>query len=156
MDKANCDLQLPCSPTPTYERDYWLFKRPENDQDTRPRGLDNLTQSLKAHMHTHHKLGGSNTASIYYKGWQNTVPLAHGSLSNSFMSQSRVTFKERRTALLWRMGCLWCERNGTIPSGKEGFLWFIRLGASDNTIYRSFSSPSGLVPSWRCHIWFRS
>ena len=58
-------------------------------------------------MHKHCRLGQANTASEYYQHWEAILPMSHGPLSNTFMHDNAVTFAERRTALKYRMGCLW-------------------------------------------------
>jgi hypothetical protein len=123
MDKADCDLRLPCSGKASYEHGYWLYQRsetPREEGETAMRSLDNLTHSLRAHMQKHCRLGQANTASEYYRHWQAILPQAHGQLSNTFTHDNAVTFAERRTALKYRMGCLWnnklARRMGRSPT----------------------------------------
>ena len=58
-------------------------------------------------MHRRHRLGRSNQASAYYGFWQRIKPKTDAAASNAFMSNPAcVTQAQRRTALLYRTGCL--------------------------------------------------
>jgi hypothetical protein len=51
-----------------------------------PVWLSDLTGALKQHLHPLHKLGQSNTDSLYFKLWQETLPVADCRNSNSYLN----------------------------------------------------------------------
>jgi ribonuclease HI len=67
-----------------------------------PVWLDDINGALKRHLHPIHKLGHSNTDSMYYKLWQQTVPEADCRASNAYLQSAklaptaiRLTFQAR-------------------------------------------------------------
>ena len=98
------DLKVPISATPSYISNYWPHT---TTAEGKKESLDNLQHSLREHMHKRHRLGRSNTDSIYYRLWQRIRPQADGGISNKFINHPAVTFGARRVALKWRHGTLW-------------------------------------------------
>jgi hypothetical protein len=135
---ANCkaeehDLLFPADPAPGYAKGrYWIYntknpgsptalkitRGPQQTQAQLPKSICDLRQSLADHMHDVHKLGKSNTDSIYYRAWQGTRPCANPTLSNSFFQSASHHVK--RTVLQYRTGTIWnaklAYRNGKCAS----------------------------------------
>jgi len=72
-----------------------------------PRPLPTLDGHLRKIMHTQHKLGQANTQTCYYAHWQKTAPLMMPTESNKFMTQSDITYIQKRTAIQYRCGQLY-------------------------------------------------
>jgi ribonuclease HI len=105
------DLRVPAKSMPSYCTDTWPhFHTTTTGEDTRPRGLENLTSDLHKHMHKKLRLGKSNTSSVYYQSWQHTKPMADGPMSNSYLTHAALTHVERKTTLNWRFGTLWSNK----------------------------------------------
>ena len=66
----------------------------------------NLAESLKHLVHEMHKLGSSNTSSVYFQSWQTM----HGQLdprhSHTFMTSAAIKSRPRKLALQYRYGFL--------------------------------------------------
>jgi hypothetical protein len=99
-------ITVPVSGLASYEAGYWLYR---NHTDTEPAGsLHNLERDLRGHMHVAHRLGKSNTDSVYYKSWQQIRTTADGPLSNVYNKpRANVSHGERATANKYRTGQLW-------------------------------------------------
>ncbi len=64
--------------------------------------LNDINGALKRHLHPIHKLGHSNTDSLYYKMWQKTLSDVDRRTSNSYLDSAnlapmaiRLTFQAR-------------------------------------------------------------
>ena len=64
--------------------------------------LNDINGALKRHLHPIHKLGHSNTDSLYYKMWQKTLSDVDRRTSNSYLNSAklapmaiRLTFQAR-------------------------------------------------------------
>ena len=105
------DVTVPKNSAPSYTHDTWPHKHTDaTGEDTRLRGLENLTSDLHEHMHKRLRLGNSNTSSVYYQSWQRIKPMADSSISNSYINHAAFTYAERKTALNWRFGTLWSNK----------------------------------------------
>jgi hypothetical protein len=57
-------------------------------------------------LHQKHRVGYSNTSSVYYQPWARTVDIAHKGHSNLLMQSHRVDPQDRVTTLHYRYGGL--------------------------------------------------
>jgi ribonuclease HI len=79
------------------------------DQQDHPKSrteLANLNADLKHHMHKKHKLGYSNTQSIYFKSWTSILPIVNEKASNHFMTSTKATHTQRKYMTAYRTGTL--------------------------------------------------
>jgi ribonuclease HI len=113
-------VTVPVSSQASYEAGFWLY-RPERHTDPNPERLqkkqrppgplDSLEGDLRDHMHAAHRLGTSNTNTIYYNSWQRMRPTADGPLSNAYNKPGAgVSHAERTTTNKYRTGQLWNRR----------------------------------------------
>jgi len=70
------------------------------------RTLPNMAESLKSAMHKRHKLGLSNTGTVYFKSWQSQLHCIDDTHSHLFMTSSKVTPQQRKRVLQYRYGLL--------------------------------------------------
>jgi len=70
------------------------------------RTLPNMAESLKSAMHKRHKLGLSNTSTVYFKSWQSQLHCIDDTHSHLFMTSSKVTPQQRKRVLQYRYGLL--------------------------------------------------
>jgi hypothetical protein len=68
--------------------------------------IRDLGKDFKKYLHEKHRLGYSNTSSVYYQAWARTVDIAHKGHSNSLMQSNRVDPQDRVTTLHYRYGGL--------------------------------------------------
>ena len=133
--KGTIDMDLSSMPLPSTRRhSFWLYGKrtgaaraaatqPDGTQDnnaTQPvhahvagshtRELGDLRGALRQHMHAHHKLGGANTDSVYYRSWAQTTCMADGTLSNACTHPGTLPPGHLRTLLRWRTGTLWNQK----------------------------------------------
>jgi len=57
-------------------------------------------------MHQRHKLGSSNTTTIYFDSWQRQLDSVDDTHSHMFMTSSKVTPRQRKRVLQYRYGLL--------------------------------------------------
>jgi ribonuclease HI len=99
-----CDVD----PEPPSHNQFW----PVPAQDQREphalehRHIGDLGKDLKKFLHHKHKIGYSNTASVYYQAWANTVTAAHGRHSNALMLGGKVDPLDRVITQQYRYGGL--------------------------------------------------
>jgi ribonuclease HI len=112
-NEKTAHLPVAChvSAAPPYTDMYWpvnsLLSQLEdtgNDGHLGPVWLDDLTGALKRHLHPIHKLGHSNTDSMYYKLWRDTVPLADCRISNAYLNDTSLAPMARRLTFQARCG----------------------------------------------------
>jgi ribonuclease HI len=82
---------------PPYTDQFWPVKASTSQLDDGdacdkpgPVWVDDLGGALKRHLHPIHKLGQSNTDSMYYQLWQQTVPAADCRTSNVYLHDARL------------------------------------------------------------------
>ena len=68
--------------------------------------IGDLGKGLKAFLHDKHRVGYSNTDSVYYQAWASTVRIAHGRHSNMLMQHGKVNPLDRVTTQHYRYGGL--------------------------------------------------
>jgi ribonuclease HI len=105
MPQCNTDPQPPSHtqfwPVPTDDDDA------NDDVARRPKKhIGDLGKDLKKYLHEKHRVGYSNTSSVYYQAWANTVSIAHKGHSNLLMQSNRVDPQDRVTTLHYRYGGL--------------------------------------------------
>jgi hypothetical protein len=62
-----------------------------DDVERRPKQhIGDLGKDLKKYLHEKHRVGYSNTYSVYYQAWARTVDIAHKGHSNLLMQSHRV------------------------------------------------------------------
>ena len=105
------DLTVSVAPKASYTNDIWPhITISEAGKPARKESLDNLGQSLHAHMHKRHRMGKSNVQSIYYQSWQKIIPKTDTGISNRFINHPAINFGARRITLEWRQGTLWSNK----------------------------------------------
>jgi hypothetical protein len=79
-----------------------------------------LGQPLKQILHQHHRLGYSNQDGLYFTKWQETIPIANGPASNTFLRDKTVAGLPRTLTLHARCGQLntakFRHRAGWVPT----------------------------------------
>jgi hypothetical protein len=105
---------------------YWLYteKLPEQEDITALAGnqppharaihdqpptfipMPNMCEALKAHIHNLKKLGSSRRDTVYFKAWQDAAPRLNQQYSHQFMTNTRVTNRQRKLAIQYRYGLL--------------------------------------------------
>jgi hypothetical protein len=79
---------------------------PVGDKATAKHCIGDLGKSLKMYLHEKHRVGYSNTSSVYYQAWANTVSAAHPRHSNLLMQSGKVQPQDRITTQQYRYGGL--------------------------------------------------
>ena len=74
--------------------------------DTHTRALKDTRTAVRQHMHPLHKLGTSNTESMYFKFWQRMPTHADGVLSNPYLTNALCKHGQRKTVVAYRCGVL--------------------------------------------------
>ena len=72
--------------------------------------LQNLKDKLKQRMTAHHRLGDAYTDSGYYRWWMNMLSTANTKTSNTFWTNSKVTFEQKRNVMQFRTGTLYNQK----------------------------------------------
>jgi len=70
----------------------------------------NLGSDLKRLCHSAHKMGGADTAGVYYCAWQRAKQELDHMISNAFLTSARVGHTARRLAIQYRSGGLYTQK----------------------------------------------
>jgi ribonuclease HI len=99
-----CDVD----PDPPSHNQFWPIPSASHAEPRAPamRHIGDLGKDLKTFMHEKHKVGYSNTSSVYYQAWANTVVAAHGRQSNALMLSGKVDPLDRVITQQYRYGGL--------------------------------------------------
>ena len=107
-DMPSCDTD----PHPPSHTQFWPVPMSAEDgsecEQAAPRlaYIGDLGKGLKAFLHDKHRVGYSNTDSVYYQAWARTVHIAHGRHSNMLMQHGKVNPQDRVTTQHYRYGGL--------------------------------------------------
>jgi hypothetical protein len=96
-------------PLPPSHHQFWPLPITTNHDERTPAGkhhIGDLGKSLKKFVHAKHRVGYSNTASVYYQAWAKTVTAAHGRQSNMLMQSGKVDPQDRVITQQYRYGGL--------------------------------------------------
>jgi hypothetical protein len=89
-----------------------------DDVERRPKQyIGNLGKDLKQYLHEKHRLGYSNTASVYYQAWARTVNIAFKGHRNLLMQSNRADPQDRVTTLHYIYGGLNTAKSTTPHEG---------------------------------------
>ncbi|KAJ9528280.1 hypothetical protein QJQ45_014257 [Haematococcus lacustris] len=94
-------------PTIPKERGIWL-NHGTDSETLAP--LPDCRQSVRAHMHSKHKLGLANQDSIYYQMTQDITKAAAKGAGERVMTDATISTPAQRTALLYRTGGLYNQK----------------------------------------------
>ncbi|KAJ9517107.1 hypothetical protein QJQ45_002621 [Haematococcus lacustris] len=94
-------------PTTPKERGIWL-NHGTDSETLAP--LPDCRQSVRAHMHSKHKLGLANPDSIYYQMTQDITKAAAKGAGERVMTDATISIPAQRTALLYRTGGLYNQK----------------------------------------------
>ncbi|KAJ9520265.1 hypothetical protein QJQ45_030292, partial [Haematococcus lacustris] len=94
-------------PTTPKERGIWL-NHGTDSETLAP--LPDCRQSVRAHMHSKHKLGLANQDSIYYQMTQEITKAAAKGAGERVMTDATISIPAQRTALLYRTGGLYNQK----------------------------------------------
>ncbi|KAJ9532315.1 hypothetical protein QJQ45_010378 [Haematococcus lacustris] len=94
-------------PTIPKERGIWL-NHGTDSETLAP--LPDCRQSVRAHMHSKHKLGLANQDSIYYQMTQGITKAAAKGAGERVMTDATISTPAQRTALLYRTGGLYNQK----------------------------------------------
>ncbi|KAJ9517037.1 hypothetical protein QJQ45_002548 [Haematococcus lacustris] len=94
-------------PTTPKERGIWL-NHGTDSETLAP--LPDCRQSVRAHMHSKHKLGLANQDSIYYQMTQDITKAAAKGAGERVMTDATISIPAQRTALLYRTGGLYNQK----------------------------------------------
>ncbi|KAJ9528788.1 hypothetical protein QJQ45_000017 [Haematococcus lacustris] len=94
-------------PTIPKERGIWL-NHGTDSETLAP--LPDCRQSVRAHMHSKHKLGLANQDSIYYQMTQDITKAAAKGAGERVMTDATISIPAQRTALLYRTGGLYNQK----------------------------------------------
>ena len=72
--------------------------------------LQNFKNKLKQHMNAQHRLGDANTDTGYYRWRMNMLSTANTKTSNTFWTNSKVTFEQKRNVMQFRKGTLYNQK----------------------------------------------
>ena len=102
-DMPTCNVD----PLPPSHQLFWPLPV-ENPDERAPakHHIGDLGKNLKAFLHDKHRLGYSNTSSVYYQAWAATVRVAHGRHSNALMHSGKVDPQDRVITQQYRYGGL--------------------------------------------------
>ncbi|KAJ9511713.1 hypothetical protein QJQ45_018018 [Haematococcus lacustris] len=103
-EKANT---LEYHPTTPKERGIWLNNGTDGE-NLAP--LPDCRHSVRAHMHSKHKLGLANQDSIYYQMTQDITKAAAKGAGERVMTDATISIPAQRTALLYRTGGLYNQK----------------------------------------------
>ena len=105
-DMPQCDTD----PMPPSHTQFWPVPTDAdatNSTSRQPKHhIGDLGKDLKKYLHEKHRVGYSNTSSVYYQAWARTVNIAHKGHSNLLMQSNRVDPQDRITTLQYRYGGL--------------------------------------------------
>ncbi|KAJ9514193.1 hypothetical protein QJQ45_002282 [Haematococcus lacustris] len=94
-------------PTTPKERGIWLNNGTDGE-NLAP--LPDCRHSVRAHMHSKHKLGLANQDSIYYQMTQDITKAAAKGAGERVMTDATISTPAQRTALLYRTGGLYNQK----------------------------------------------
>ncbi|KAJ9513525.1 hypothetical protein QJQ45_006167 [Haematococcus lacustris] len=94
-------------PTTRKERGIWLSNGTDGETLA---PLPDCRHSVRAHMHSRHKLGLANQDSIYYQMTQDITKAAAKGAAERVMTDTNISIPAQRTALLYRTGGLYNQK----------------------------------------------
>ncbi|KAJ9516050.1 hypothetical protein QJQ45_024448, partial [Haematococcus lacustris] len=94
-------------PTTRRERGIWLSNGTDGETLA---PLPDCRHSVRAHMHSRHKLGLANQDSIYYQMTQDITKAAAKGAGERVMTDTNISIPAQRTALLYRTGGLYNQK----------------------------------------------
>ncbi|KAJ9526344.1 hypothetical protein QJQ45_009821 [Haematococcus lacustris] len=94
-------------PTTRKERGIWLSNGTDGEILA---PLPDCRHSVRAHMHSRHKLGLANQDSIYYQMTQDITKAAAKGAAERVMTDTNISIPAQRTALLYRTGGLYNQK----------------------------------------------
>ncbi|KAJ9533485.1 hypothetical protein QJQ45_026526 [Haematococcus lacustris] len=94
-------------PTTRRERGIWLSNGTDGETLA---PLPDCRHSVRAHMHSRHKLGLANQDSVYYQMTQDITKAAAKGAGERVMTDTNISIPAQRTALLYRTGGLYNQK----------------------------------------------
>ena len=102
-------LTCQVTPDPPCSQLLWPVHTRDSDanngsEQSAPDWVATLSAPLKTALHGKHRLGHSNVDSLYYRLWEQVVPLADGKISNAYLGDATIKPLARRYTFQARCG----------------------------------------------------